>query len=501
MNNRIFSNTGLMFGRTVITMALSLYISRLVLAALGVTEFGIFALVTGAVAVISFSQSTLNQATQRFINFELGKSEVAKVQRVFATSFQLHLILGLGIAVVGSIIGPLFIEGAANLPSVSYSSALLTFYLVLLSSLLTFLSNPYTAAISASEHFSTFAAIDLGFAALRLLSALVLVQADAGRLELWATLLVVSNFIVATFKFFYCKQRFTFCRITPKIDRKLSKDIAKFAGWNSIGAMSLALNTQGLAIILNIAFGPVINAAYAIAMQAANAVSSVSTNLQLVASPQIVQSYSAKKRDHFLSMVESSSRISYLLVLTLTAPVFMEAEFLLNLWLEDPPDRSADIARLLFLASLFTSLSLPLVSAVQATGEMRRYQLTVGLAMLLNLPVCGIFLYFGAGPLAIFWVNIAFTIVGLCVRLTVLSQLINLEVKEFIASVIWPVAIVSAQVLCLGLILDAFIPNGFGWSILTLVSMAAFTLSLAWFYGLNRGERAAIISVIARVPR
>ena len=477
-------------------MVISLYTSRLVLSALGVTDFGIFALVAGTVSFFAFLNSSLSQGTQRFLNFELGRNDTEMARDVFGTSFKIHLIVALVTLVIAETFGIWFFNTQATIPPERVNAALLVYQLSVVSTIILIVQVPYTAAITATEKFSVFALFDIGFALFRLASAVALLHVGSDKLILYGVFTLASTFIFSFGKFLYCRIFIDFCRVSGKFNSVLFRNISGFTGWSLFGTFSMVLNTQGVGMILNVFFGPLLNAAQSIAIQVVNATSTMGSNLQVVAAPQVVKAYSSGDMALFQSLIEKSSRFAFFLMLILAVPVIVEADFLFAIWLGKPPELSVEIAQVLLVTALLTSLSLPLMTAAQASGDIKKYQIIVGSTMISSLPVGIMFLSYGAGPLSLFLVNFAAAAVSLVLRINILKALVKLDAGSYVRNTLFPVTIVALVSSILAGILYTCLPSHSIWPVFGLLGAFFSTTISVWFLGVKVGERAWLVNSI-----
>jgi len=496
MARSIASNTAVMFIRTAITMGISLYTSRLVLLALGVTDFGIFSLVATIVSFFTFLNSSLSQGSQRFLNFELGRNNPRMAQEIFSTSFKIHIIIALMTLVIAETLGLWFLKAQANIPPDRMHAALVVYQLSVISTLILILQISYTAAITAMEKFAIFALFDIGFALLRLASAIMLVYVGSDKLILYGVLTLLTTFIMTFGKFLYCRFGIDFCRIDSKFNRALFSQISRFTGWGLFGTFSVVMSTQGAGIVLNVFFGPLLNAAQSVAVQVANASSTMGGNLQIVVAPQIVKAYSSGNMIEFQGLIEKSSRFAFFLMLILAVPIIVEADFIFTLWLDKPPDYSVEIAQILLVTTLLTSLSLPLTTAAQASGDIRNYQVVVGSTMISSIPISIALLSYGASPLSLFFVNFAAAVISLVLRIWILKSLVGLDAVSYVRNTIVPVAIVASMTAILATAVHAWIPNYSVWPAFGMFGALASALLSIWFLGVKDSEKNWLINSI-----
>lgn len=439
----LLTNTLVMYGRTLLTMSVSLYSSRIILAELGAVDYGIYVAVAGVTFVIAFLNSALAASTQRHLSVELAFHNAERLGAVFSASLQIHAAIALVVLCVCETLGLWFLHTHMVIPPARMQAATWAFHCAAFTVALTVLQVPYNALLAATERFSAYAAFDIAHALLRVLVALALVPAVGDRLELFSSLmmcLVVVNFLA---KVGYCRWVIEASRYRPCTDFDLLRRLAGFAGWSLIEVLSVVLNIHGFALLLNLHFGPVVNASQGIAVQLANATSTLASNLQITASPGIVKSYFQQNSSQLHDLIARNSKTAFFLMLILVVPVSLEADVVLGIWLGNIPEHSVGMVRLLLVTGLVNSLSYPLVSVIQATGNIRRYQIVVGGLMLTALPLGALLLSVEAGPLSLFWLLLLLSSLALAVRTRFVVQLTGLAPGYFARAVLRPAVVVT----------------------------------------------------------
>lgn len=439
----LVANTLIMYGRTLLTMAVSLYSSRIVLAELGAVDYGIYFAVAGVTLVIAFLNSALAASTQRHLSVGLARGDVAQLRSVFAASLQIHAAIALAILLASQTVGLWFLHNHMVVPAERMQAASWAFKCAALSVAFTVVQVPYNALLTATERFSAYAAFDIGHAVLKVLVALALFLPVGDRLEVFSSLLLGAACAIGLAKAGYCLWAFEASRYRPCADLGLLRRLATFAGWSLVEGLSVVLNIHGFGLLLNLHFGPVVNASQGIATQLVNATATLASNLQITASPRIMKSFFSQDVAAFQVLIERNAKAAYFLMLVLVVPVALQADTVLTLWLGVIPEHAVGLLRLLLLVGLVNSMSSPLVSAIQATGRIRRYQLTVGGLLLTSVPVGALLLSIGAGPLSIYWFLLVLSALALAIRVQMARQLVGLVPGKFVKNVVWPASLVT----------------------------------------------------------
>jgi O-antigen/teichoic acid export membrane protein len=491
-------STMVMSLRTIVTMCISLYSARIVLAELGAVDYGVYFAVAGVTLLVSFLNSALATSTQRFLSVELAEPDNTRLRSVFSASLQIHAVIALLTLVAAETLGLWFVKTHMVFPAGRLDAALLAFHFAVLSTVITILQVPYNATMVAYQRFSAYAAFDIAFAVLRLMVALLLIVSDGDRLKTFAALMFTVTFLAAAAKVIYCTRAYPSCRYRLCRDGSLLRGMSGFAGWSLLGAAAQVLNIQGIGIILNLFFGPLANAAQNIALQLSNATSTLAANLQIASGPQIIMAHAAGDTARFHALVERSARFSFLLMLVLMAPMIVGIDAVLDIWLKTAPTDASGIARLLLVTALINSVSFPLMAAAQATGTIRTYQSLVGGLMLSAIPLAYLTLSMGGGVLAVFYLLLILSVLSLGVRLFILRGLVGLNVRCFLRVVVLPSLGIAVLVLAFGTLLRVCLPGTIIGELAALVLTGFATLLAVCFLGISASERMEVWQGIVR---
>ena len=427
----------------ILTMLVTLYTSRVVLNTLGVEDFGIFNVVGGIVVMFSFLNSAMSSATQRFLSFELGKKNLAQFTRVFSMSINIHALIALIIFVLAETIGLWFVNTHLVIPPERMVAANWVYQCAILSFLVTVMSVPYNASIIAHERMGAFAYISILEVSLKLLIVFVLQWLTFDKLKLYAVLLLIVSGIIRVTYGIYCKSKLEGCQYVWVKDKALFKTLSSYAGWNLWGNLAAVGMDQGVNILLNVFFGPVVNAARGIAYQVSAAVRMFFSNFQMAVNPQIVKSYASKEYSYMYSLMFKSSKYSFYLLLLISMPIFFETPYILQLWLKTVPEYTVLFTRLTLVVVLIDSLSGSLMTGAQASGRIKFYQSIVGGMLLAIVPISYIVLCWDNNPIVPFIVTILVVSFALFARLLILKSLIKISIGAFCKSVLIPIVFVT----------------------------------------------------------
>lgn len=440
---RIVKNTLMLYIRMLLLLAISLYTSRVILDVLGTNDFGVYNAVGGFVLLFSVLSQSLSSAASRFLTYEMGAGHRVRLSRVFSTTLVIHIALALLITVLAELVGVWFVNAKMVIPADRLPAANWVFQFSILSFCVSLITVPHNAAIIAHEKMSAFAYISIFEGIGKLLICFLLSHSPIDRLILYAALMFAVQFISRSMYYIYARRHFEECRFRLVFDRKLLKEIFSFASWNIIGSTSAILRNQGGNVLINLFAGPAANAARALANQVLQAVNGFVESFMTALKPQIVKSYARSDRTYMMTLITQGSRLSYYMLLILCLPILLNTDYILHLWLKSVPAHTVIFVQLTLIFTMIESLSTPLITAKQATGDIRNYQLAVGGLQLLNVPVSYVFLKLGGAPETILWVAIFFAICCLFVRLYMLRSDIQLDVKAFMTKVVGNAIVVS----------------------------------------------------------
>ena len=482
-------------------MLISLYTSRVILDSLGVEDYGIYNAVGGFVSMFSVFRAGLVSATQRFITYDLGKGDLNELNHTFSTCVLIYLMLSVLIVFIGELLGGWFIENKMTIPELRLDAAKIVYHLSLLLLVIGLISNPYHALVIAHEKMSVFAYITIYEALAKLGISYLIYVAAFDKLVVYALLLCLVQLSVRLMYSFYCHRHFPESKISWLFDWRKIKEIYSFTGWAMFGGLAHMGFTQGLNILLNIFFNPTVNAARAIAVQVQAAVSHFVTSFQSAVNPQIIKSYSRGDKEYMFSLIYASSKFSFFLIFLISLPLVIEADQILSLWLKEVPEYSAVFFRLIVVTTIIDAVSNPIMRAVDATGNIRKYQSIVGGLLLLIVPISYIVLRLGGAPYTVFVVHIVMGILAFIARLYLASGIVGISIKVFCGNVLLRIMLL----MLLSVILPLFIYFQMDESLarLTLICITSWVaiILLAYSVGLSDGERNFLNAKVLQFKR
>lgn len=499
-SKRIAKNTIVLYFRMLFLMLVGLYTSRIILDALGVNDYGIYNVVGGFVSMFSLISAALTSACSRFLNFELGKGNIERQTVVFSTALTIQFSLAIIVAILSEIIGVWYINNVMVLPSERLEAANWCFQFSIFNFCMNLITVPYNASIIAHEKMKAFAYIGLFQGLAQLAIAFLIYWEPFDRLVYFAMLLMLLQFFIRSLYQFYCRRHFKECHYQFVFDKPLLTHMFSYSLWHLIGNGAAVLKNHGVNLVLNLFFGPAVNAARGVASQVDRAIGQFVSNFMIAMNPQITKSYAKGDYEYMHKLVNNGARFSFFLLLVLSLPVIINADYILHLWLKQVPPYAVTFSQLTLVAMMINSISKPLITAQNATGNVRNYQIIVGGIELLNLPLSYLCLYVGMQPTSVVFVAIFVSILALGARLYLLPFTLTGFIRmSFFKNVIITCLMVAAIAAIIPIGTYSLLPKNFaGFMINALVCLLLSAVTI-YFIGCDHYERAYIISKIKDV--
>ncbi|MGC8823778.1 MAG: lipopolysaccharide biosynthesis protein [Bacteroidales bacterium] len=492
--NKIIANTFMLYVRMFVILSISLFTVRLLLKILGVVDYGVYSVVGSLVSIFAFLSDSLSTATQRFFAIEIAKNDLKKLNELFNIFLRLYFILAIVLAIIAEVIGMWLLQHYLNIPSDRFVAAKIVFHASVITFCISILTIPFQALIIAFEKMNFFALISILEASMKLGIVMLLSVISFDKLVTYGLLVLLSSITIASVYFMIIHRHFKTIKIFKFWDINQLKKILSFSGWNIFGSLAAVLNIHGINILINIFFGPLLNASRGIAVQVNTLVNQFVMNFSVAVNPQITKLYAIGDIFSMQNLVYKSSKFSFLLILIPAVPLIFETEFFLSLWLGKIPAYTAIFIKLILLNTLIDSLSYSFRMAVQATAKIKYYQIIVGGLLLFNVPVSYIFYKLGYKVEYCFYVSIAIALICMVVRLLFVKKLLNFSVRNYLFHYV-----ANMMILCLLIILlynlrySVTLPVN---SIIFILFELVLTLVLAYFIGLNSSERTYILGKI-----
>lgn len=495
-SKRIAKNTLLLYFRMLLLMLISLYTSRVILNALGVDDYGIYNVVGGVVTMFSMLSGSLNAAISRFLTFELGTGDSLRLKKVFSSSLTIQFCIALIVVIIAETLGLWFLNEKMVIPDNRQFAANCCFQFSVITFAINLIWVPYNAAIIAHERMSAFAYISILEATGKLVIAWCIALNPIDRLIFYAMMVAVIAWAISLVYICYCKKNFDECTYHFVYDYALLKQMFGFAGWNFIGSSASILRDQGGNIVINLFCGPAVNAARGITTKVNTVITGFVQNFMVAMNPQIIKSYAEGDRNYMMTLLYNGARFSYYLLLILSLPILLNTQYLLSIWLGLVPEHTANFVRLILVFALHESLANPLITAMLATGDIKKYQICAGGLNLLNLPVSYIALKMGFPPESVLIVAIFFSFMVQIVRLILLKGMINLSIGNYLKKVYKNVGLVSLLAILLPFFLNDFFEDTFFQFLSITIITLIWTVLIVILYGLNKEERTSLLNKV-----
>ena len=497
-NKRIAKNTMYLYVRMLIVMVVSLFTVRIVLNALGAEDYGIYNVVGGVVAMFGFLTSTMNSASLRFFSFYLGRQDYKRLSDYFSMSFWCFATLALTIFVIAETLGLWFVKTQLVIPSERADAAMWVYQCAVISFMFKIMTIPYNAIVIAREKMNVYAIGGLLEVFLKLGVAYILYITPFDRLKVNSVLVCLMTSTIDVFYIIYSLKYFSESWVKRFWDKRIFKEVVNYSGWSLFGAISGILRSQGINILLNIFFNPVVNAARAIAYQVSGAINHFVLNFHKAVQPQITKYYAAGEKDEFYKLLFRSSRLYFYLIFLLSLPVLMETPFILALWLKNIPEYTMLFTRLVIIIAIIDSMSYPLQTSISATGRIKSFQIVTGGLLILNLPIAWLFLTMEYPPESTMYVAMGISIIAQITRIYFSHRQNGMRVQDYLKEVLRPITVVVVFALPVPIYMESVITSGWLRFLTVTVTSLLITALVVYSVGITKGERQMIKNLIKK---
>lgn len=490
-NGRIAKNTVFLYFRTIITLLISLYTSRVVLNQLGVADFGIYSVVGGVVSMFAVVSSAMSSSISRFVTYELGRKNSSNLSKIFSSSMNIQLLFAFLVLLLGETVGVWFVNHHLNIGNEKIYVANWIFQFSLVAFSIGILSVPYNASIIAHERMTVFAYISIMEAVLKLGACVVLIMFEGHKLQLYSVFMMLVALISIVVTGGYCIFHFKECRYHFCLDKELMKEMSGFAGWSFLNNTAWILNTQGVNVLINIFFGVTLNAARAIATQVESAIMQFVNSFTAALNPQITKSYAAGELDAMYLLICRSAKFSFFILLIPGLPIVLETEFILICWLKTVPDYTAAFVRLSIISVMINLIGNSSYTACSATANIKKYSIVTTLVGACVFPITWIFFKFGFSAIVSYVVFIIIYMIIDVVRVLFMKKLIKFPTTLFVSSVLKPILLTTLSASVLPLLAKVFLNldgSCLQFVMIFLISLVTTIISI-YLVGLSQNER------------
>ncbi len=447
--NKIAVNTVMLYFRMLLIMLVSLYIVRILLAALGQEDYGLYNVIGGIVVMFSFLTHVLSSASQRFFAYDIGQGNYNQLSKTYSTIILLFVLVIAVIILLAETIGLWFLHNKMTIPQERMTAANWVYQFSILSFCWKVFTSPYQAIIIAHEKMNIYAYVGVAEVLLQLILVLVLQNVEQDKLIVYSVLMFLIVFIINSLYIAYAKLKYRQIHFVTNLDKSLFKKVVSYSGWTLFGALASLVRSHGINIILNVYFTPVVNAARGVAHNVNSAISSFAGNFYTAVKPQIVKYYAQGDLDSCYKLVFRSTKFSFCLLLILALPIIYFTPQILTLWLGEYPEFTIVFTRLILVVALIDSLANPLISFNQATGSVKWFQVIVGIIYIITLPIAVVVFESGKGPVSVFFVSIAISIIAMIARLLIIYRQHRFPLLDYSKKVLLPILLVTTVSLIL----------------------------------------------------
>jgi len=496
-NKRIAKNTMFLYFRMFLIMGVTLYTSRIVLKTLGVEDYGLYNVVGGIVTMFSFINGSLGAATSRYITFELGKRNFVRLNLIFNVAFVVHVLIALIIILLAETVGLWFFYEKMVIPDSRMTAAFWVYQISILTSFFSMTQVPYNAVIIARENMKVYAYVGIVEVLAKLLIVYLIQVSPIDKLVFYAFLLFLLQIGTLFYYRFYCIRKYQECHLTWCSDKTLFRSIFTYGASDMIGAVSVMAQGQGLNLLLNVYFGPAVNAARAIAYQVQGAVTQFSNNFMTAVRPQIIKSYAEGNLKDMWRLVIQSSCFSFYLMWLICLPLMLEADTVLKLWLGEYPDHSVSFLILILILCLIQTMKTPRVTIFHALAKVFYSNITVGIVLCLAFPLAYLFLEVGGSPESVFWAaNISMAASEL-VSVFVLRHFLDYSIVRYLCAVHGRCMVVAfASLIIPYLIYDRIMETGFMRLIVTCMITTISVVLASLYIGMDKSMRIKLYGIV-----
>lgn len=498
---KVAKNTLFLYFRMMFTMIVSLYTSRVNLAVLGIENNGIYQVVGGLVMFFSFMNGSLSGATSRYLTYEIGRDDIKRLTETFSAALMIHIALSLIILILSETVGLWFLNHRLNIPLDRMHAARVVYQFSILSCMMSVVLIPYNALIIAHEKMNIFAYLSILDVSLKLIICYSLYIIPYDKLIVFGLLITIVSIINFIVYYSYCRSKFKECKFKYTKNQNIIKPILSFSGWDLFGNFSVMARTQGVNIIMNLFIGPAINAAVGFATSVGNAVYSFANNFMTAIRPPIVKAYAQHEYIKMQGLMINASKYSFCLILFLSMPFFFESNYIVTLWLKTPPEYTGIFCALDLFLSTASSLFLPLVFAIHATGRIKFMSIVNGAIWFSTVPLTYLLLWLGASPSSAYIIKI-FLLAPVVVSNfhSVKKYIPTFDIRLFLREAVIP----SSVVLIIAAIFTSVIHkinihNDLLRLIVTCISSYFSIILCVWIFILDKSQKRIIHSKIHRI--
>ena len=489
---RIAKNTLYLYARMLVMMLLGFFTTRIVLEKLGASDYGVYNVVGGFVSLFMVLNSILQSGTNRFLALALGRGDKVYTKLTFSTALVIHILIAVIVFILLETFGLWFLNQHLNISPDRLSTANWVFQFSVLSCMLGITQTPYSASITANEHFKIFAYLSILDVILKILILYLLVVIPGDKLIVYSCLLFLCSLLNITMTRIYCIRNFEESHFSLRIDKSLFKQMFVYSGWTMSGHLSAVLNSHGVNILLNIFFGTLINAARGLAVTVTFTIKQFVGGFTVASVPQLVKSYGSGDKESFVKIIFNISQVTLFLLAVFLIPVLLEIDFVLMLWLNDVPQYTASFIRITLVLSFLSYSNYMIDQGINAIGRVKEMNLWVTPVYLLDLPLSYLALKLGGSPVAVYWVSSIPMILAVVLNLFILNRFYSFPIRKYMVQIIFKNLVLVCVAALTPYILQQFMPIGFKRFFVVCSLSVCVTFLIFWLFALSKDNREMV---------
>jgi len=488
-----------------VSILVNLFTTRILLQALGVSDYGLYNVVGGAIAMLGFISASMSGTTQRFLNYAEGEGDKERIKQIFNSSVLIHRVTACITILLLILSGVFFFNGLLNIPPGRENVAIIIYICLLFSVTYSITISPYEALLNAHENMLYYSLLGLADVLFKLLIALTIWFYDADRLILYAILMALESWLLRFITQFYCRKHYSECKkveIRKYYNRDIIRTMASFSGWSMINISTGMISLFGMNIIVNHYFGTLLNAAMGIATQLSGVLMGVSMNMIKAMTPVLMKKEGNHQREQMLEVTYIGCKFSYLLFSFLCIPILIWMSLVLKIWLNYVPEWTEIFCRILIIATLCEQLTVFLYQTICAEGNVRTYNIIRSLTNI--IPIIMSIVIFSLGNNQPYWILINWmifkSILGGCVNIYYTCKNVGMSFLIYKKRVLQPCFQITIITVIIGLLLFyIFHGSSVSWQCAGLIVFMMISIPLYWIISLNKREQDIFRNIIFRI--
>lgn len=496
-NKLIAQNTLFLYFRMLVVISVTFFTSRVILKILGVTDYGIYNVVGGIVSMMGFLNGALGSSTSRFLTYELGRENTERLKKTFSAALNLHICVAILVLIIGETVGLWFFYEKIVIPPERIHAAFWVFQFSIITTMINFTQVPYNASLIAHENMAIYAYVSLYEAISKLLIVYLLYISPIDKLIFYGLLLMLNSIGIQLFYRYYTSKKYSECKMQLVRDKNLYKSLLRYSGWDLFGGIAVICQGQGINILLNLFFGPIVNAARAIAVQIQSAVALFINSFITAVRPQVVKSFASGQYDEMYRLTFQTAKFSFLLMLMMVLPLCLDINFVLNVWLgNNVPEQTNIFATIILLTYLMETFHSASLMSYHAIGRIKTGNIIGGSLMIAALPISYVALKCDCPAFAVFIIIFIVNFIQMIFGWYIIHRYIQFKWNQLLKGVYAPCLFIGVLSLILPLTLRFQLDEG--WSrliFLILVSICEISV-LTLFIAMNKQERKKIYEII-----